>query len=161
MAAKKTLFIYPGDPNSEQAIKACGRNNKSIEIVDISTLRRLPEQVDGVPILRVANRFFRGKEAIEACATFSKFQNRTSSLNTIDFADSVTDSSSATTDPPKKGILRQGERLVNKLVDPRKQVSFSKDPSGLRRFQSNNDFAPSKQCSSVEELINQRDAIYK
>lgn len=152
MAAKKTLYIFPGDPHSEEARKACGKNNKSIDIVDVTTLQHLPVQVDGVPILRVANRFFRGKKAIDAARTFSRFSNRASQLNAVDFADSVSKKQNPNTNPntnpnpnPNPGPSPGPEKFVNK--------------NGVSAFSS--DHSPSQKCETIEQLLAQRSEIYK
>ena len=159
MSATRTLYIFPGDPNSEEAKKACGRGNKSIRIVDITTVQRLPAEVDGVPVLQVANRFFKGKTAINACATFAKFNNR-SGLNSTNFSESL-ESSSRPKEPQAIQSIEQAPVAESSSTSDKFKAFSSGSSNNLRTFETDRTMAPFKACSNLEELMNQRNSLYK
>ena len=75
--------------------------------------------------------------------------------------------------PPRGGILRPtggmpgpgpgpGAGPGPEAKEPEKRVTFAApNDSPLMAFQPSKEYAPSSTCSTVEELMSQRDSIYK
>ena len=156
----KTLFYFPTDPNSEAAKKNCGRNN-AIRIVDITTVQKLPREVIGVPTLRVGNRYFYGKDAIDACTQFASF------------ATGMNLNKSVMSDPPNKDVKG---RLDIRTAST-KQQSFEFDRAATKkagpvpeslghahaktvRFEMDRTAAPMSKPKTVDELMSQRAALF-